>query len=102
MYGDTSFIHDGSDIEGVHPDAIRGNEGKKLKKVTVEEVEDEDDGSMTYLEDTEPRGYANLATFPAFTYHYLQARSSLRLRGVRSEQSRPAAQIPRSGSPSVS
>lgn len=69
MYGDTSFILDGSDIEGVHPDVIRGVEKKKGKKATVEDVEDEDDSSMTYLEDTEARGYTNVLTIAACTYH---------------------------------
>lgn len=56
LYGDSSFILDGSDIEGVHPDAIRGYDKKKNKKATVEDVPDEDDTPMAYLEDTEARG----------------------------------------------
>lgn len=82
LYGDVTFIHDGSDIDGVHPDAVRGQQKKPSKKATVEDVEDEysdsairryskkasinsiiednedddDNDEMSYLEDTEARG----------------------------------------------
>lgn len=81
LYGDVTFIHDGSDIDGVHPDVLRGQHKKFNKKATVEEVEDESDDwaikrngkkpsinsiiednkdddneEMSYLEDTEARG----------------------------------------------
>lgn len=56
LYGESSFIHKGADIQGVHPDAIHGVSKKKNLKATVEEAEDDDDFAMAYLEDTEPRG----------------------------------------------
>lgn len=80
LYGDDTFIDDGSEIDGVHPDVIRTAAKQKIKKATVEDAKDdrdapaiigngresvrnaivEDDGdddkTMAYLEDTEARG----------------------------------------------
>lgn len=67
MYGDTTFIHNGSDIEGIHPATIRGVDKTKVKKVTVEQVKDEDDSSLSYLEDTEPRGYVIVSAIAVCT-----------------------------------
>lgn len=82
LYGDDSFIHDGSDIEGVHPDAVRANGNNANKKAYVEDSDDdrddyavhgsgkrspervvlkktreEDQQEMVYLEDLGSRGY---------------------------------------------
>lgn len=56
LYGETSIIHDGSDIEGVHPDAVGTGNNNINRKPTVEDVDDDGDEVMTYLEDTAARG----------------------------------------------
>lgn len=56
LYGESSFIRDGSDIEGVHPDAVHADVKKINKKATVEDFDDDRDHPMSYLEDTEARG----------------------------------------------
>lgn len=81
LYGEDSFILNGSDIEGVHPDVVKNDGTKSSKRVTVEDFDDDRDdyavrGSgkklsgrsilengheenaqeMVYLEDLEPRG----------------------------------------------
>lgn len=54
LHGDTSIIHDGSEIEGVHPDAIRGRQTKIDATKECGDAEGYD--GMAYLEDTEARG----------------------------------------------
>ncbi|KZP04666.1 hypothetical protein FIBSPDRAFT_904102 [Athelia psychrophila] len=56
LYGETSIIHDGSDIEGVHPNTVGTSNNKVQRKATVEDVNDDGDKVMTYLEDTAARG----------------------------------------------
>lgn len=54
LYGETTFIANGSDIEGVHPDAVP-HAGKRNAKPDMRIMSD-DEESFTYLEDTEARG----------------------------------------------
>lgn len=81
LYGEDSFILDASDIEGVHPDAMKNSAKRSSKPATVEDFDDDCDGyavrgsgkkltgrtllendhddnvqDMVYLEDLEARG----------------------------------------------
>lgn len=57
LYGEDTFINNGSDIIGVHPDAVPHTQKPKVK-AGIPNVPD-DLEPYTYLEDTEARGYVN-------------------------------------------
>lgn len=54
LYDETTYIADGSDIDGVHPDAVQ-HTIKREAQTNIRNLSD-DEESLTYLEDTEPRG----------------------------------------------
>lgn len=55
LYGETTFIANGSDVDGVHPDAVHHTPKRKPKSVV--RIMSDDEESFTYLEDTEARGF---------------------------------------------
>lgn len=62
LYGETTFVANGSDVEGVHPDAVHHTPRRKPKSVV--QILSDDEESFTYLEDTEARGFVLSYGYP--------------------------------------